>query len=137
MNTVYEQLDAMGLLEYGSVIDGDMLRRMAGISCPEVGTRADFEAAQLEELGVVDAIRRDLLTQGKYLKAERTNYRVLTPSENAAQVESYMRSADAKLKRAITLSKNTPKLEDEAQCNRMARALVKRDSISRRLGRLT
>jgi len=136
MSELRDQLEAMGLLEYGSVIDGDMLRRMAGINCPEVGTRADFAAAQLEELAVIDAVRRDLLNEGKYLKAERDNYRILTPSENASQVESYMRSADAKLKRGITLSKNTPKLEDEPQSNRMARALIKRASIQRRLGRL-
>lgn len=136
MSDIRDQLEAMGLLEYGSVIDGDMLRRMAGINCPEVGTRADFSAAQLEELAVIDAIRRDLLTEGKYLKAERDNYRILTPGENASQVESYMRSADSKLKRAITLSKNTPKLEDEPQSNRMARALIKRESIQRRLGRI-
>ena len=134
--TIYEQLDDLGLLEYGSVIDGDLVRGMAGISCPEVGTRQDFEAAQLEELAIVDAIRKELLKQGKYLKADRSNYRILTPSENAAQVESYMRSADAKLKRAITLSKNTPKDAGQGQCNSMARALVKRESISKRLSRI-
>ena len=136
MRDVVETLDAMGLLEYGSVIDGDMLREMACIEYPEIGTREEFASAQLEELAIVDRIRTALLAEGKYIKSHRNDYRILTPSENASQVESYMRSADHKLKRAITLSSNTPKIEDGPKCNRMARALIKRESIQRRLVRL-
>jgi hypothetical protein len=132
MKELINQLDKAGMLEYGSVIDGDYLRSLAGIQYPQTATLAEFEALKLEELGIVDAIRVQLLRVGKYLKADRKDYRILTPSENASQVEAYMRAADQKLKRAITLNKNSPPVHAE-KCNNMARAMVKQESIRRRL----
>lgn len=132
MKELINQLDKAGMLEYGSVIDGDYLRSLAGIKYPQTATLAEFEALKLEELGIVDAIRVQLLRVGKYLKADRKDYRILTPSENASQVEAYMRAADQKLKRAITLNKNSPAVAAQ-NCNNMARAMVKQESIRRRL----
>ena len=126
-----ESLRQMGLLEYGKVIDGNMLRSMAGIYYPETGTKADFDSASLEELAVTDYIRNVLLNEGKYLKSHREDYRILSPSENSGQVESYMKSADHKLRRAIKLSKNTPVDAGKPKCQNMARAMMKRESISK------
>jgi hypothetical protein len=79
----------------------------------------------------VDYVRKILLREGKYLAQTKGNYRILLPSENAAQVESYMSSADKKLKRALILSKNTPAdtktMRDADQVQ--ARIIVKRESI--------
>ena len=128
---LFENLRAMGLLNYNEVVDGDILREMAGIHYPEVGTKADFDAPALEELAVVDYIRNRLLGEGKYLKAIGRNYRILSPSENAGQIDSYMRSADKKLRRAIQLSKNTPATQAH-KCQNTARIMMKQESISKK-----
>lgn len=130
---IYDNLKHMGLLEYGKTIEGAMLRHLAGIEYPEVGTKQEFEAPALEELAVVDYIRNRLLAEGKYLKAHRDDYRILTPAENSGQVEAYMRSADKKLRRAIKLSSNTP-AQPGQKCNNTARIMMKRESISKKRG---
>lgn len=109
MLEIYEALESMGLLEYGSTIKGETIRSIAGIEYPEVGTLEDFKEAQLKELSVTDYIRGKLIAKGRYLSSVKGDYRVLTPSENMNQVRSYMKSADSKLKRGIRLYDNTPK----------------------------
>lgn len=128
---VFESLRKMGKLEYGQLINGDMLRNMAGIHYPETGTREQFNEAALDELTVSDYIRNRLLSEGKYLKAQGDNYRILSPEENAGQVDAYMRSADKKLRRAIKLSQNTPSTV-EHKCQNTARIMLKRESISKK-----
>lgn len=128
---IFEQLRGMGLLDYGKVIDGEMLRHMAGIEYPETGTKAEFDAPALEELALVDYIRNRLLDEGKYIKVQRDDYRILTPFENASQINAYMSSADKKLRRAIKLSKNTPSVTGE-KCQNKARILMKRESIRKK-----
>ena len=108
-NDVFIELDKKGLLEYGSFIPGELLRELAGIDIPKIGTMSDFKEASLKELGVSDYIRAQLIKKGKYLAAVKGNYKVLMPSENEEQVRSYMKSADSKLKRAIRLHDNTPR----------------------------
>ena len=98
----------LGLFEYGAYISGAEFRNLCDIEEIEVGHRSDFDSQSLKELGFADKVRNRLLNEGKYFKQERDNYRVLLPSENAAQVMSYMNSADNKLKRGIKLNKNTP-----------------------------
>ena len=128
---IFEQLRGMGLLDYGKVINGEMLREMAGIVYPETGTKEDFDAPALEELAVVDYIRNRLLSEGKYLKAVRNDYRILSPAENAGQIESYMSSADKKLRRAIKLSSNTP-TQPGVKSQNTARIMMKQESISKK-----
>ena len=128
---IFEQLREMKLLDYGKVIDGEMLREMAGIVYPETGTKEDFDAPALDELAVVDYIRNRLLSEGKYIKAIRNDYRILTPAENAGQIESYMSSADKKLRRAIKLSSNTP-AQPGVKCQNTARIMMKQESISKK-----
>ena len=51
-------------------------------------------------------------------------HRVLLPSENKAQVDAYMESADRKLERALKLSRNSPKashLPDQTEARIMMR----------------
>lgn len=130
---IIQRLRELGLTEYGSVIPGDKLRQMAGIEYPTTGTKAEFDALALDELSAVDYVRNCLLNEGKYLKAHRDDYRILSPAENNGQVEAYMRSADNKLRRAIKLSKNTPAMVDSQPNNHNARLMMKRESIKRKM----
>ena len=101
MKEYVENLERMGLVKYGSVIPGELIRSMAGIDLPEMGTR--------EQLSVTDYIRGKLISRGMYLSATKGDYRIITAGENQNQIASYMKSADSKLKRAIRLHDNTPK----------------------------
>lgn len=105
-------LGEYGLLEYGSVIPAELVRKVLHIKPIEVGTRAQFEEQALQELGAIDFVRNALIDQGKYITACRGGYRILLPSENQKQVEAYMKSADRKLRRAQRLSASTPRQID-------------------------
>jgi hypothetical protein len=118
-----------GLTEYGAFISEETVRECLGIEFPEVATKKEFDAIALQELGAIDYVRGALINEGKYIKGILNGYRVLTPSENAGQVEAYMSSADGKLRRAIKLAKNTPKIADGSKCNSELRALMKREAI--------
>ncbi|MFZ2125398.1 MAG: hypothetical protein WAV01_02115 [Candidatus Saccharimonadales bacterium] len=131
-----ELLTAMenaGFCDYGSVIPGQFVRNVIGLSYPEVATKAVFDQLALAELSAVDYVRNVLLGRGMYLTYVRGNYRILLPSENVKQVESYINSADSKLSRALKLSKNTPKMVDTYQHNDQthARILMKRNGLRR------
>ena len=125
----YEFLLNAKLLEYGSVIDAEIVRETFGI--PEIeypAEKKEIQGQELAELSAVGYIRDRLLNLGRYIKGERDKYRALLPSENAGQVLSYMDSADRKLKRGIKLNKNTPaeyKIPDKDE----VRAIMKRESI--------
>jgi len=70
-----------------------------------------------------------MLGEGKYLKQDKLVYRVLLPSENASQIRAYEQSANRKLQRAHTLSKNTPTQYKTTHDNSEIRLLMKRNSI--------
>jgi hypothetical protein len=101
-------LRSRGLLEYGSVILGKDVRETLGIFYPEVGTKKDFDEVALAEMSAIDYVRNVLLGEGKYLTSQQGDYRILLPSENRRQIESYMSQADKKLRRALKLNRNTP-----------------------------
>lgn len=124
------EIEARGLLEYGSVIPTGLVHSMLGIQVPTVGTRAEFEELALRELGAIDSIRSTLLDQGKYITACHGGYRILLPSENARQIESYMKSADRKLRRAQRLSASTARQVD-ANDHTAARIHLKQHSHRR------
>lgn len=105
---LFALLDEEGLLEYGAHIRGEIIREFLGIELPDMTTIIEFKKAQLVELTALTYIRETLLDQGKYIKAQGEDYRILLPSENALQVKSYHRSADRKYDRASRLSANTP-----------------------------
>lgn len=125
---LYEELGARGLLEYGSVISGDVVRRIIGVQMPVIGTKRDFDEVALAELSAVDYVRNVLLGRGKYLTGSGGDYRILLPSENKRQVDIYMNQADNKLRRALKLSKNMPSVVKRHD-NTSARIMMKRESI--------
>ena len=131
-----EWMRQRGLDEFGSVMLGAQVRAVIGIDYPQTATKAEFDGLALAELAAVDYVRNILLGEGKYLGQQAGDYRILLPSENARQVHLYMAHADKKLKRALKLSRNTPKTDEVAQNidNTTARILMKREAIkSRRL----
>lgn len=117
-----------GFAEYGSVVLRTELLEFVGIEIPKYGTKKDFDKAALAEIEVVQYLRNILLREGKYLKQDGDFYRVLLPSQNAQQVESYMRTADKKLKRATLLLRNTP-VEHQPVDDTNVRLYMKQDSI--------
>lgn len=120
-----------GLDAHGAVIRADDVRAVLGIDMPEVATREEFQSLAMLELAGIDYVRKILLREGKYLAQSKGDYRILLPSENAAQVASYMQSADKKLKRALVLTKNTPaQAESMREAEQVqARIHIKRESI--------
>ena len=105
---LYTELKAVGMTGYGQVIPAALVHKIMGITMPEVGTKADFDAATLAELDAVDSAKEILLREGKYLKKEGGFYRILLPSENIDQVARYHLAADRKLRRAQLLRSHTP-----------------------------
>ena len=127
---LFDVLNHEGKLEYGTVIKGDYVRKLLGIDAnPETMSHKEYMPFALQELAAMDYVRNILLGQGKYLKAQGGDYRILLPSENARQVDLYMSSADKKLRRALKLSRNMPKERDERPDQSQARAMLKREQI--------
>lgn len=121
---VFDALDSMGLFDFGSVIDRSVVHELIGLEVPEVATKAVFDRIAMIELQTMDYCRNILLGHGKYLCGVPSGYRVLLPSENKAQVDAYMESADRKLERALKLSRNSPKashLPDQTEARIMMR----------------
>lgn len=127
---LFASLEADGLISYGSIFPASLVRERMGIECPEVGTRQQFNDAALAELAAVDYVRNVLLGRGMYITSNGENYRILLPSENKAQVERYISSADQKLRRAQKLSRNTPGARKEVD-NTDARIYMKREGMRR------
>lgn len=108
LSDFFDELDSRGLLDYGAVIEGRLVRELLEIDLPEYGRKADFDRAALAELSAVGYVRDQLLKVGKYLAGTSSGYRVLLPSENARQVDALMDSAARKLARARVLNATTP-----------------------------
>ena len=121
------------LTDYGTVILADDVRQVLGITVPKVGTQRQFRDLALAELTAVDYCRNLLLGEGKYLTQSGGNYRILLPSENARQVESYVSQADKKLKRALKLTRSTQRLANQAPDNTNVRIMMKRESLKSRV----
>ena len=115
MKGIIEQMNLANLFDYGSVIPSSDIRTLFGIVMPESGTYQQFKDVELQELQVVGHIREQLLNEGKYIKREGENYRVLLPSENADQVRKMNDSAKRKYNRALKLERNTPKETTQAK----------------------
>jgi hypothetical protein len=121
-----------GLVEYGQTFTGDFVRDILGLQMPEVASKQTFDRIALTELAAVDYCRNVLLGEGKYLGQDGGGYRILLPSENAAQVERYVRNADGKLKRALKLSRNSPPLDTGPFDSQAARIMMKREGLKDR-----
>jgi hypothetical protein len=125
---LFEELELRGLTEYGSVIDGNMVRTFLGIVHPDVAPKAVYDKLALAELGAIDYVRNILLGKGKYVTSTPSGYRILLPSENVKQVDLYISSADRKLNRALKLSRNTPKQPGQQIDQTEARIYMKQNS---------
>lgn len=124
LRDVYDTLDRAGLFDFGAVIPHGMVYDLLGLDVPEVASKAVFDRIAMLELQAMDYCRNMLLGHGKYLAGTPSGYRVLLPSENKAQVDAYMESADRKLERALKLSRNSPKashLPDQTEARIMMR----------------
>lgn len=132
MRGLLKTLDDRGLLDYGSVIDRQLVHDTLEIKFPEVATKSVFDRLAMLELAAIDYVRNVLLGQGKYLAGTQTGYRILLPSENKGQIELYMSSADRKLARAYKLSRNTvgevPQVSDQTE----ARIMMKRSGMRKK-----
>lgn len=117
-----------GLISYGATIEKDVVHSLIGVVVPEVGTRADFESAQLAELNAVGYVRNLLIKQGMYLAQEGSRYRILLPHENKLQAESYLRSANKKMYKAQELMKHTPQKTEQIKERIEARILINQHS---------
>lgn len=126
---LYAQLDSAGLLNYGSNISAEMVREILGLRMPEIAPKSVFDNIALTELAAIDYVRNILLGHGKYIAGSNGGYRVLLPSENKKQVDLYIQSADRKLRRALKLSRSSPKESSISVDNTKARIVMKRESI--------
>jgi hypothetical protein len=122
-----------GLDEYGSKIPADWVREILEIQMPNIGTKREFDAVAIAELSAIDKVRSALLDEGKYIAMRDGNYYILLPSENAQQVELYMRQADKKLKRGMRLSRNSPRPPDEKPSNADVRMMLKQQTIRKHI----
>lgn len=124
LRDVYDTLARAGLFDFGAVIPRATVYDLLGLDVPEVASKAVFDRIAMLELQAMDYCRNMLLGHGKYLAGTPSGYRVLLPSENKAQVDAYMESADRKLERALKLSRNSPKashLPDQTEARIMMR----------------
>lgn len=122
-----------GLTEFGSVIDGRFVRHHLNVTIPDVGTREEFNKIALAELAAIGYVRHHLLYEGKYITAERDNYRIPLPSENVQQVEAYLEASNRKRRKGLALLRSTPPGMAELPSQLGAR-LSMRDSERRRVG---
>lgn len=106
--TLYETLHDSGELEYGSTVKRARVLEIMGIEEVKFGTQKDFQAQELAELKGVGYIRSILINQGKWIIRKSDTYRVLQPSENEGQIESFARSGNNAYNKAMKLSKSTP-----------------------------
>lgn len=123
------------LTEYGTFIDASLVQEVLGIQMPESATRSEFAKLEILEMAAIDYCRHHLLGEGKYIKQVPNGYRILLPSENAGQIESYMSSADRKLSRALRLSRTTPQTERSVPDQTEARLLMKLGNAAKFMGK--
>lgn len=129
---LFDVLEKSGYLRYGKVIPAEIMRSMIGLEYPELGTKREFDILGLRELAAVDYVRDSLLKRGMYLSQIPTGYRILTPEENAGQVQRYISTADRKLSRALKLSRNTPPISKSVQADQTeSRIVMKRMGIKK------
>lgn len=134
MRGLLKGLEERDLTEFGSVIDREVVHELLEIEMPRYASKEVFDGIAMAELAAIDYCRNALLGQGKYLAGTRTGYRVLLPSENKGQIDSYMSSADRKLSRALKLSKNSPRAADMQPDQTETRIHMKRTSARSEIG---
>lgn len=114
---------------YGAEVDEDTVRAFLGLVYPPMASKKTYDALVLRELNYIDYVRNQLLNDGKYLTNSRGVYRILLPSENAAQVDRYISGANKRLNRALKLSRNTPVEHKKTRDDTEARVALKKKSL--------
>ena len=118
---IVEEMEAAEMLGYGKIIPTDELMRCFGFtftSLEDLEQMAMKDALEIADREKVEAaglgifVCHWLIEHGRYLKKVHKNYRVLMPSENQGQADSYLRSAKKKQARALKLLKTVPKQAD-------------------------
>ena len=131
---LFEELEKRGLLEYGSAIPSELVHELLDITVPQYAAKAVYDRLSMLELSAIDYCRNVLLGQGKYLSGTRTGYRVLLPSENKGQIDSYVSSADRKLSRALKLSRSSPVDASHNADQTSARIMLKKSGVRNQPG---
>ena len=117
------------MFEFGEFIERTMIYEQLDLEMPALASKEVFDRLAMLELAAVDYCRNVLLGRGKYLAGVPSGYRVLLPSENKAQVDAYMYSADRKLLRALKLSRNMPDMHSDQPDQTEARIMMKRKGM--------
>jgi len=120
------------LLQYGSVLTKNQLYDVLDIIKPEVATEQVYKEINFIVLSATDYVRTQLLKEGKALCQVKGNFRIPLISENASVIQTYMGSADKKLRRALQLSRNTPSIDTVnpiVEAERSARIIIKREFL--------
>ena len=143
--SLLEYLRLRGLDEYGSVIPTDVIREVIGATIPGIDSVEDCRDrlsaklliaaardADLKVLGATTYVRNVLLKEGKYLRQDGSNYRILLPSENMEQVERYQNSAMRKDKCALILYRNTKEMETQHRDHTESRIMMRMESRQNR-----
>jgi len=123
---IFKIMQENKLFDYGNIIKQSEIHDIFSIKVPDVGTFKDFQDVQLLELGCIGFIREQLIKEGKYIKKEGTNYRVLLPSENAKQADEMYNQAKRKYTRADKLISCMPKelRENKASVSHSSQAAI-------------
>ena len=141
VQNLYDVLHDNAELEYGATFSRKRVLSIMGIESVEIGTQKDFQEQELAELAGVGHIRNILINQGKWIVRKGNTYRVLHPSENGSQIDSFMRSGSSAYLKASKLAKSTePKYmveHDQLAAKIQARRKAAKDKarLNKKLGR--
>lgn len=113
-----------GYNSYGAVFEQSFVQGVLGIEIPEIGTRKQFQRLDLLEVSAIDYVRVKLLDQGMALKLCNSLYRVPLPSENSDVIDSWLASANRKLRRADRLRRNTSSPSPNGSPDQMAARIL-------------
>ena len=120
---LYDRLDELGLLEYGSYIEKEIVMGLLGIELPEMATYEEYQRIQIKLLQHTAHCRDLLRKEGKYLKEDRGGYRIPALSENVRFVEKYIEDGIAKINRGMELNRSTDR-EHRLKHTRIDRAFM-------------
>jgi hypothetical protein len=123
------ELETGNFIDYGTFIPAEFVRDCLELEYPEVAPKQVYDRLALQEMAAVDYVRNILLGRGMYIMGVAAGYRILTVSENIAQVEQYMTSADRKLARGLKLLKNSPRERGAYPDQAEARMEMKRENV--------
>ena len=122
------------LTEYGSLLSQKDLNRVLDIHRPVLGTEQVFKEINFLILGATDYVRVQMMKEGKAFTQIKGSFRIPLICENMRVCESYVLSADKKLKRSAQLMRNTPSIDGVTsieQAEVLAKILGKREHIKK------